>query len=242
MLASSNGDSLWPNRSSFAASSAAFSPNGLYVATGSYEYMIPTNVFGAKLLDSSNGGVVRSFSGHKDFVRSVAFSPLGNLLAAGSWDGTVRLWSIEDGMPLQTINIAETNVSSVAFSPDAKYLIAGTFDRLARIYRLHDGQLVRVLAGHNNRVTVVGFSPDGTQALTASEDGTVLLWSLSDLISTDILMRIGMEGSKIRVSWSGEAKLQSADTVSGPYETIFGVTNFLLLDSFDSRFFRGVRE
>jgi WD40 repeat protein len=36
-------------------------------------------------------GVLR---GHKNSVRSVAFSPDGHTLATGSWDNTARLWSV----------------------------------------------------------------------------------------------------------------------------------------------------
>jgi WD40 repeat protein len=33
-----------------------------------------------------------TLKGFKDAVRSLAFSPDGKTLAAGSWDGTVRVW------------------------------------------------------------------------------------------------------------------------------------------------------
>lgn len=45
----------------------------------------------------ADGAGVRNFSGHADWVYSVAVSPDGQLIATGSWDGEVRVWKITDG-------------------------------------------------------------------------------------------------------------------------------------------------
>src|SRR5262249_195796 len=48
----------------------------------------------------------------------IAFSPNGRLLATGSNDGTVRLWSVPDGNLLTTLKGHGSGVWHVAFSPD----------------------------------------------------------------------------------------------------------------------------
>lgn len=49
---------------------------------------------------------------------SVAYSPVSNLLATGSYDNTVRLWNPETGDLLQSLNGHMGWVRSVIFSPD----------------------------------------------------------------------------------------------------------------------------
>jgi WD40 repeat protein len=44
-----------------------------------------------------------TLQGHNDWVYSLALSPDGKTLATGSWDGEVRLWTLEGAKPLRTI-------------------------------------------------------------------------------------------------------------------------------------------
>src|SRR5436309_1530473 len=58
-------------------------------------------------------------------VFSVAFSPDGRTLAAGSWDGVVRLWEVATGKELHHFGEQQTPVRSVAFSPDGEIVACG---------------------------------------------------------------------------------------------------------------------
>ena len=60
---------------------------------------------------------IRSFKGHAESVRAVAFSPNGDMLATGGWDGTARVWSVETGVELATFKGHGEKVNAVAFAP-----------------------------------------------------------------------------------------------------------------------------
>jgi WD40 repeat protein len=66
---------------------------------------------------------IKTFSGHRDDVTSVAFSPDGSMVLTGSLDGTAKLWSVSDSiksaiMNRNAKNIRSRSVSTLHLLPD----------------------------------------------------------------------------------------------------------------------------
>ena len=107
-------------------------------------------------------------------VESVAFSPNGQILAAGDVGGHVGLWDIATGR--RTATLAEGHpVYSVAFSPNGQILAAGDEGGHVGLWDIATGRRTATLA-EGGPVVSVAFSPN-RQILAAGDDGGhVGLW------------------------------------------------------------------
>ena len=71
-----------------------FSPCGKYLAVGA-QWQDGQERISVRLWDVNTGENVHTFWGHPTDVWSLDFSPDGNLLASGSYDGTILLWDMK---------------------------------------------------------------------------------------------------------------------------------------------------
>jgi WD40 repeat protein len=112
---------------------------------------------------------------HSNPVESVCFNPDGKMLASGSSDNTIKLWSLPGGQLIKTLEGHSNTVYSVGISPDGKTLVSGSTDNTIKLWSLPGGQLIKTLEAHNCSVSI---SPDGKMLASGSADKTIKLWSL----------------------------------------------------------------
>ena len=153
-----------------AVTSVSFSPDGKYIASGSWDGTVI-------LWEVESGKEIRTLTGHTASVNSVSFSPDGKYLASGSNDETVKLCEVESGKELRTSYHTDA-VSFVSFSPDGKYIASGRRDDTVKLWEAESGKEIRTLNGHKDWVNTVSFSPDGKYIASGSDDETVKLWEV----------------------------------------------------------------
>ena len=96
----------------------AFSPNGNFLAAASGV----TGLRGeAVLWNLKTGRRARIFSeGHRDTLYGISFSPDGATLATAGYDRLIKLWDIQTGKLLRTLEGHNGAVHGIAFSRMAK--------------------------------------------------------------------------------------------------------------------------
>ncbi|MCH2368332.1 MAG: hypothetical protein MK554_14115, partial [Planctomycetes bacterium] len=88
------------------------------------------------ILDTHTGGVLFSPNDRDRRINVIAYSPGGELLAAGTWDGRVRLLDSRDGRSVFLIDGHDGGITDLAFSPDGKRLVTSCSEGVVRIWNL----------------------------------------------------------------------------------------------------------
>jgi WD40 repeat protein len=83
-------------------------------------------------------GAIDIVSSTSGWVRSLAFSPDGRALAAGSVDNRIRVWDAAGGDLLVELTGHGNSVNDIAFrqGPGSELLLASAGDRTVRLWNL----------------------------------------------------------------------------------------------------------
>jgi WD40 repeat protein/serine/threonine protein kinase len=185
------GKELRPPLSSHSAivHSVAFSPNGKWIAAGLENHT-------AVIWDAVGGELHWRLAEHHDAVTSVAFLPDNLRLVTGSKDQTAKVWNIPQEKSLVTFIGHSDSVNALAVSVDGGRILTGGgqvfFDISwkqawkpakdmsgvsAVIWSTTNGvPLLNLTNGHSAPVMGAAFFPDSRRVVTASADGTAIVW------------------------------------------------------------------
>ncbi len=144
------------------------------------------------------------------WVRSIAASHDGSLLAAASDDDTIRIWQTNsDELKLVLNNV--TGVRVVALSPDGTLIAGALSDNTVRVWKVSNGELLYTLTGHKDWPRCLAFSPDGQILASCGFDRTIRLWNLSDGSLVQILE--GHKSSILGIAFSPDGQTIASGSV-----------------------------
>lgn len=134
---------------------------------------------------ASTGDMLYALSEDTGGLLSAAYNPGGSLVAVGSSDHNIYLWSEQTASLVATLVEHDDWVFSVDFRPETRdtdrgdILASGSNDGALRLWDMVNGDPLVALAGHDGAVLSVAFSPDALRLVSAGVDGSVRLWGIS---------------------------------------------------------------
>lgn len=149
---------------------------------------------------------------------SVAFSPDGRVLAAGSDHTGIILWDASDGKEIRKIDGANVG-DYIAFSPNGKTLAStrtwqqGEAGGIVHLWEVDTGKSCGRLKGDANLIRCIAFSPDGKRLAGHSQRGTARVGAVRvwEVVTGKELLHIPTNSAGHTIAFSPDGKLLAFD-------------------------------
>jgi WD40 repeat protein len=168
--------------------------------------------------------------GHSNDVTKIAFSPKGDILASGSWDKSITIYSCNDSVYELKTTLSGHNfpITALKFRNDGNMLASGSADNAIVLWD-SIWRNVGNLSGHTDQVNDLLFDRTGKYLFSGSDDRTVLAWDTRRFKSF----------KKIDVGFAVTSLAQSNDprflfvAGSNPQIRLYSLTNGQIVKTFD---------
>jgi len=193
----------------------AVNPDGSLLAVASS--------IGVWLYDVESFEAVSFFQHDYKYVLSVAFSPNGDMVAAGTQDGSIQVWLLPEGQLISSFKAHPFQVSILEFSPNG-YLLASASDYIhddeygvVKIWNIEAWNLFSELRGNSDEIVDIDFSPNEEMFAITSGDryvSTIQLFDLKEIVTFRMNIKDSF-GCVNQLSFSPDSTLLSANSSRG---------------------------
>lgn len=194
----------------------AFSPDGTHLASANdNDGMRTSNIAGTiTIWDVASAKLLLTMQVSTLGTTSVAYSPDGQYLISGDWEGLGTVWDASTGSKLHILP-HQAPVTAVSYSPDGKTVATGGYNGIVTLWNALTGEKLLTLKGHIGLVNAVPFSPDGKRIATVAKDGTVRVW---DAVTGENYLTLPVDARGAGgVSFSPDGKRLAVGAYSGIY-------------------------
>jgi WD40 repeat protein/serine/threonine protein kinase len=150
-------------------------------------------------------------------VITLAVSPGGYRVAAGSYEDAVYLFDISEQKLIGNWSAHDGQVSALAFSSSGTHLLTAGRDGVAKVWSADSLELLVSCDGLTRPICAATLSPDAETIATGSDDGRIFLFSARTGRNRRVLF--GHEGEVLTLAFAGDG----ATLVSGGEDRIVRV-------------------
>jgi WD40 repeat protein len=150
---------------------------------------------------------------HPGKVKAVAYSPDGQWLASGGFEGPIVIWDMKRRPKEMVLPGGPDAVFTLAFSPDGSLLAAGGLDDRLGVWDTRSWTVTHNFESGSIRVRTLAFSPDGTLLAASGTEHCIRLWATD---TWQIKRELKGNSSLVnRVAFSPDGRLVASSSVDG---------------------------
>ena len=144
--------------------------------------------YAIRIFDVLSNQQVQSLERHKCVVNSLDWSPNGMQLVTSGEDGLALVWDVETGQVLSSFEGVSPQFGRTGASWSPTGQIIADYPKAGSVVALWDpinGDAIAYLGSESqSSITAFTWSPDGTHIAVANLSNQILLWDVTDVIST----------------------------------------------------------
>ncbi|MFO0825464.1 MAG: WD40 repeat domain-containing protein [Gemmataceae bacterium] len=176
-----NAEEIWRVEKLGTVTALAVDPTGGYVLVAANRQI--------HMLNLANGETIRTHGKFTAPVVSLHVSPNGKWYAAGSDDGTTRVWKAGENAAEFVLAGHDGPVRSVVVKDGGKWVLTAGADNTVRLWdTAQKKDAVAIFRKHGVPVVSAAFLSNGTQTLSGDRDMTLIPWKIEKFIGATTVM------------------------------------------------------
>jgi WD40 repeat protein/tRNA A-37 threonylcarbamoyl transferase component Bud32 len=143
-------------------------------------------------------------------IHSASFSPDGSKVVSGMGDNLVVAWDSRSGSELVAATAPVAKLAPVVLNTDGTRRVVIANDTV-RVEEVATGKALPSLYGHTQSVNSASWGPDGKRIVTASADGTAIVWDAASGVDVLVLRGHGVGVRRAVFSTGGTKIITTGD-------------------------------
>lgn len=171
-------------------------------------------------LEKSNGNPKTLYS-HDGVVYCLDLDPDNKIVASGSGDETVIVYSLELNQILYRFTDLKNTIWCIKVSNSMKFIAAGDQNGFIHIWKYGTWEKISTLSGHKERVRSIEATLDESKIISSSLDNTIKIWDYENLKEESTLTGHRDWVKKIKICSNQDKIISISDDLT------IGIWNFI---------------